>query len=128
MSIAARRAMAFHEPICEICGVRRAETDVTARRDSVLVTCHYCWDCAASYERLLVPDLDFRDFLAAVSKRPPATVSNSGLCPQCHRSLDEITERVLAGCSRCYEYFAETLSSIILDNQGRDRHVGKVPH
>ncbi len=119
--------MASRELVCELCGVRRAETDVTVRRSSIHVTCHYCWECASACQRLLVPGLDFHSLLGAIVERAPKMITDPGTCPNCGEMLQESIELGMLGCAHCYERFRDELAPVILETQGRDKHIGKSP-
>lgn len=53
---------------------------------------------------------------------------NKAPCPHCDITLEEIFESGKFGCGWCYEHFEEELLPIAMVYQeGRDKHVGKVP-
>jgi protein arginine kinase activator len=58
----------------------------------------------------------------------PAIISGEDkTCPGCHCTIDDIIQMQEVGCSQCYEYFNEQLSSVLANVQGHLQHVGKIP-
>jgi protein arginine kinase activator len=60
----------------------------------------------------------------------PAANTSSGedkVCPGCHCTIDDILHMQKAGCSQCYDYFSEQLSTVLTNVQEHLQHVGKVP-
>jgi len=77
---------------------------------------------------LIAPGIDFHGLLGAILSRSTHSPHPPDACPRCGKTLEESIERGLLGCSNCYERFSDDVAPVILESQGRDRHVGKSPH
>ncbi|MGB9767403.1 UvrB/UvrC motif-containing protein [Dictyoglomus turgidum] len=48
-------------------------------------------------------------------------------CPKCNRSLEEIKETGMLGCSYCYSYFRDEIGKLVYQYHGNKVHRGRVP-
>ncbi|ACI19370.1 UvrB/UvrC motif-containing protein [Dictyoglomus thermophilum] len=48
-------------------------------------------------------------------------------CPKCNRSLEEIKETGMLGCSYCYAYFRDEIEKMVYQYHGNKIHKGKIP-
>ena len=49
------------------------------------------------------------------------------ICKHCGLTLSEFKKTGKLGCSECYDSFSEELEKIVIEFQGSDTHVGKMP-
>lgn len=113
---------------CDICREREATVFVQQRTDGGHMELRLCVPCAADHG-LKDPAGDVagvvEKFLAALPKAetpgPPSVLS---CCPQCGLSQGDIKRRRSAGCTQCWELFAD----LLLDSHPgmpRARHKGR---
>ncbi len=68
------------------------------------------------------------DMLAGFSDAEKIDAPGGSLrCPGCGTTLSSFQQSGLLGCDRCYETFAENLTSLMMRVHGSVQHSGKVP-
>lgn len=118
------------ELMCDECGERPAEIQLTTIEESEMKTRHLCSVCAsergvsvtASAKAPLV------DFLAQLGRteaqetaREPTTA-----CPYCGTTAADFRRTGRLGCAECWSHFDGRLRGLIRRLQGSAQHVGKL--
>lgn len=49
------------------------------------------------------------------------------VCKACGTTYEEVKEKRILGCDKCYYYFRDNLNKLIKKNQGNIEHIGKIP-
>ncbi len=121
------------EGLCEMCGERPAEINITDVSDGTTTSYHLCAECA----RKMGVDEEGGSSLFSVSKlvagmskplegelvSPPEPI----VCPFCGMNYGEFKDSGKLGCPQCYELFGEELSVLIRRLHGSFRHTGRGP-
>lgn len=116
--------------ICQNCQQREATVQITKTINGETQKHYLCEQCAhkAQEVNLVFHPGVIPDFLQALFgfTTPPKSPKEE-VCPQCGRTLSQITQAGKLGCSECYQKFEPHLEPLLRKIHGGGHHVGKIP-
>ncbi|MFO7588031.1 MAG: UvrB/UvrC motif-containing protein [Gemmatimonadota bacterium] len=116
--------------LCDNCGERPAEIQLTTIEDHEMKTLHLCSTCASEKGVSTAPPAKapLVDFLAQLGK-PGATDPSEHAtepCPYCGTTLRDFRLTGRLGCSQCWVHFEDRLRGLVRRLHGSPQHVGKL--
>lgn len=116
--------------LCQNCQQREANVQITKTVNGEMTKLYLCDQCAQKAQEVnlvfhpgIIPE--FLQALFDFTSTPQSPKEES--CPQCGRTLSEITQAGKLGCSACYQKFESQLEPLLRKIHGGGRHVGKIP-
>lgn len=117
---------------CTHCGMNEATTHIKRNINGVKEEMHLCSECAEKLgvmQEFRMPSMEefFGDsflgnFLGAGARNAIAGVDR---CNTCGSSFNDIVRSGQAGCSDCYDKFADKLEPSVNKLHGNAKHIGK---
>jgi len=116
--------------LCDDCGERPAEIQLTTIEESEMKTHHLCTVCAAAKGVSATPSAKapLVDFLAQLGKTEQQESSRepSEPCPYCGTTSTDFRRTGRLGCAECWAHFDSRLRGLVRRLQGSAQHVGKL--
>jgi len=116
--------------LCDDCGERPAEIQLTTIEESEMKTHHLCTVCAAAKGVSATPSAKapLVDFLAQLGKTEQQESSRepSEPCPYCGTTSADFRRTGRLGCAECWAHFDSRLRGLVRRLQGSAQHVGKL--
>lgn len=116
--------------LCQNCQQREANVQITKTVNGEITKLYLCDQCAQKTHDVnlvfhpgIIPE--FLQALFDFNSAPQGPKEEA--CPQCGRTLSEITQAGKMGCSACYRKFESELEPLLRKIHGSGRHVGKIP-
>lgn len=116
--------------LCQKCGKREAAVHLTHSVNGKYKELMLCHECA---EKESVPNFfgfgtdDLFSGFFSDSVFGVGHPSEQKKCPVCGMSARELAKGGRAGCSKCYEVFADEMAKIVYGIHGNARHNGSAP-
>lgn len=115
--------------ICQDCKQQPAAVHLTQITNGQKTELHLCMACANRRNIQFLPVM--MPFEAGIKPAFPIMAPSGNelrKCQACNYTWGEFVQTGFLGCTKCYDSFADLLSTVITKNQGKVRHQGKVPH
>jgi protein arginine kinase activator len=116
--------------LCQNCQQREANVHITKTINGETKKLYLCDQCAQKTQEVnfvfhpgVIPD--FLQALFGFTSMPQNPKEEA--CPQCGRTLSQITQAGKLGCSQCYQKFEPQLEPLLRKIHGGGHHVGKIP-
>jgi protein arginine kinase activator len=117
--------------LCDKCGEREAEMQVTKIVGGEINHLNLCYECASELAQELAFNIlsELPKFLKDFLDFPLISETSFELkkCPNCGLSLKEFQEKGRLGCAQCYDVFSSELIPLIRKVHGSSVHRGKTP-
>ena len=116
--------------LCDECGERPAEIQLTTIEESEMKTHHLCSVCASEkgVSSSTSAKAPLVDFLAQLGKTEPQDSSREQgePCPYCGTTAADFRRTGRLGCAECWAHFDSRLRGLVRRLQGSAQHVGKL--
>lgn len=104
--------------LCEHCKQNQATNKYEKTVDGKKRAEFYCDDC---FRRLFISEE------SGFSLDGDEKSVQREVCPFCGTTAEEFMETGLCGCEKCYQTLAPVVVPAVIQMQGIERHVGKIP-
>ena len=116
--------------LCDSCGERPAEIQLTTIEDSEMKTHHLCSVCASEkgVSAATPAKAPVADFLAqlGMSGQSETAREQPDPCPYCGTTAEDFRRTGRLGCAECWAHFELRLKGLVRRLQGSAQHVGKL--
>ncbi len=115
---------------CERCKKTEASIHLTEIIKDVKSEVHLCEECARDIglnTKLTGFSLSVPEMLSFLEVNDVSPTEEAGICRICGTRFVQYMKEGKLGCSDCYHYLGESLTSVIKSYHGSIRHAGKIP-
>lgn len=121
--------------LCERCNKNEAKIHLIKSINGDKTSIWLCDDCVKKIRELSImqssdwESISFNEIINNIFDEflsKDENVTNL-VCKACGTTYEEIKERSILGCNKCYYYFKDNLIPIIKRHQGNIEHIGKIP-
>ncbi|MGG7079617.1 UvrB/UvrC motif-containing protein [Clostridium sardiniense] len=121
--------------LCERCNKNEAKIHLIKSINGDKTGVWLCDNCAKIFGELSIvkssdgKGLSFNKIINSLLENFPLKdekVTNL-VCKACGTTYEEVKEKRILGCNKCYYYFKDNLIPVIKRNQGNIEHIGKIP-
>ncbi len=121
--------------LCERCNQNEAKIHLIKSINGDKTGIWLCDNCAKIFGELSIVKssdwkrLSFNKIINSIFEDFPLKdekVTNL-VCKACGTTYEEVKEKRILGCDKCYYYFIDNLTQAIKKNQGNIEHIGKIP-
>ncbi|SFR69406.1 UvrB/UvrC motif-containing protein [Anaeromicropila populeti] len=123
--------------LCDKCHKREARIYCTEIVNGVKKEQYLCEECAAEYASFhleavgVSKEVNLGNLLSGlldnVYKEEHKKLQESVKCKECGMTYEEFLTNGKFGCANCYEAFGKIFDKSLLQIQGSDKHIGKIP-
>lgn len=113
--------------ICNECGKNEAKVHFTQIINGKKTENHLCEECAKK-NQILYSSFSMENLFSAMLNTINAkTHLPDKVCPNCKMTYEQFKNTGKFGCSHCIDTFKSSLLPVVINIQGYDKHVGKIP-
>ncbi|NLK67888.1 MAG: DNA helicase UvrBC [Clostridiaceae bacterium] len=115
--------------LCQICHKREATVHFTRIVNQQKVEMHVCERCAAENSEIKI---NIHNLLSGIMGIGTATgvgqkTHSTIKCEFCGMTINEFNKTGLLGCTKCYEVFGDSITTMLKRIHGNVKHHGKMP-